>query len=233
MEATTQQPNPAPHTGLLREENAILRRLFGYGDNVTTDLVPDALSIKLGKTTLSDARFLCIDIDSIQEKEGVVQQLHIGVSLLDTRNLQRSIFGSPTAKPEAQMIESHNFVVGFSKFARTKSNKFLFGPFETMSLADLRARLGAMTLHRNIIFICHGGDRELKTLARIDLDLHPVCIIDTVKAAQHPLQLSYRYSLERLLDEFKIPFCNLHTAGNDGKLPTPGKNRVSRSMILC
>ncbi|KAK0753315.1 hypothetical protein B0T18DRAFT_316816 [Schizothecium vesticola] len=216
MEATTQQRNPAPHTGLLREENTILRRLFGYRDNVTTDLMPDVLGVKLGKTTLSDARFLYIDIDSIQEKEGVVQQLHIGVSLLDTRNLQRSIFGSPTAKPEAQMIESHHFVVGSPKFARIKSNKFLFGPFETISLADLRARLGAMTLHRNIILIYHGGDRELKTLTQINLDLRPVCIIDTVKATQYTLQLSYRYSLERLLDEFEFPFCNLYTAGNDG-----------------
>lgn len=219
MEATTQQqPNPALHTGLLREENTILRRLFGYRDNVTTEyLVPDVLGVKLGKTTLSDARFLCVYIDSIQEKEGVILQLHIGVSLLDTRSLQRSISGSPRGKPKPPMIESHHFVVGSPKFARGKSNKFLFGPFETMSsLAELRARLGAMTLHRNIILVCHGGDRELKTLARIDLDLGPVCIIDTAKAAQHPLRLSYRYSLERLLDELGIPFCNLHTAGNDG-----------------
>ena len=72
-----------------------------------------------------------------------------------------------------------------------------------------------MTSHRNIILVCHGTDRELKVLRQIDLDLHPLCIIDTVKAAQYPLQLSYRYSLERLLEELKIPFCNLHTAGND------------------
>lgn len=67
MEATAQQqPTPAPHTGLLREENTILRHLFGYRDNVSTDyLVPDVLGVKLGKTTLSDARFLCVDIDSI------------------------------------------------------------------------------------------------------------------------------------------------------------------------
>ncbi|KAK1835078.1 QDE-2-interacting protein [Podospora conica] len=215
MEATAQQPHPALHTGLLREENIILRRLFGYRDNGTTVSVPDVLGIKLDKTTLSDARFLCVDIDSIQEKDGVIQQLHIGVSLIDTSNLQNYILGLPTAKPD-QMIESHHFVVGSPKFARSKSNKFLFGPFETIpSLADLRARLGAMTLHRNIILVCHGGDRELKTLARIDIDLRPVCIVDTVKAAQHPLRLWYRWSLERLLDEFEIPFCNLHTAGND------------------
>jgi len=216
MEAATQLPNPAPHTGLLRDENTILRRLFGYSDNDATHLVPDFLGIKLlQKTTLSDVRFLSIDIDSLQEKDRVIQQLHIGVSLLDTKNLQSSILGSPTAKPEAQMIDSHHFVVGSPKFSRKKSNKFLFGQFKAMSLADLRARLAAMTLHRNIILICHGGDRELKVLRQIDLDLHPICIIDTVKAAQHPLQLSYRYSLEKLLEEFEISFCHLHTAGND------------------
>lgn len=219
MEATAQQqPTPAPHTGLLREENTILRHIFGYRDNFSTDyLMPDVLGVKLGKTTLSDARFLCVDIDSIQEKEGVIQQLHIGVSLLDTRSLQRSISRSPRGKPKAPMIESHHFVVGSPKFAQGKSNKFLFGPLETMSsVPDLRARLGPTPLHRNIILVCHGGDRELKTLARVGLDLGPVCVIDTVKAAQYPLRLSYRYSPERSLDELGIPFCNLHTAGNDG-----------------
>ena len=72
-----------------------------------------------------------------------------------------------------------------------------------------------MALHQNIILVCHGRDRDLRILGQIDIDLHPLCIIDTVKAAQYPLQLSYRYSLEKLLDEFNIPFCNLHTAGND------------------
>ncbi|KAK3371754.1 hypothetical protein B0T24DRAFT_630278 [Lasiosphaeria ovina] len=38
-----------------------------------------------------------------------------------------------------------------------------------------------------------------------------------VKAAQHPLQLSYRCSLESLLERLDISFRNLHAAGNDAK----------------
>ncbi|KAK0731688.1 hypothetical protein B0H67DRAFT_83312 [Lasiosphaeris hirsuta] len=85
------------------------------------------------------------------------------------------------------MIESHHFVVGGPKFSRRKSNKF-FRPFEeAMSLADLRARLEAITSHRNIILVGHGMLRELKLLEQLDIDLHPRYIIDTVKAAQYPL----------------------------------------------
>ncbi|KAF5602202.1 QDE-2-interacting protein [Fusarium subglutinans] len=49
-------------------------------------------------------------------------------------------------------------------------------------------------------------------------DLEPVFIIDTVKAAQFPLQLWYRYSLKQLLEEFEIPYSQLHVAENDAHL---------------
>ncbi|KAK3363093.1 hypothetical protein B0T25DRAFT_30152 [Lasiosphaeria hispida] len=217
QEASTQELDVAPNKGLLRDETIALRRLFGYCDNDTSPSpsIPDFLGIKLRKTGLRDVRFLSVDIDALQYKEQVIHQAHIGVSLLDTRILQTSIIGSSNARPETQMIESHHFVVGSPKFSRRKSNRFLFGPFEAMSLADLGARLEAMTLHHNIILVGHGMDRELNILEQLDIDLHPRYIIDTVKAAQYPLQLFYRYSLERLLTEFNIPFCHLHTAGND------------------
>lgn len=189
MEATAQQqPTPAPHTGLLREENTILRHIFGYRDNFSTDyLMPDVLGVKLGKTTLSDARFLCVDIDSIQEKEGVIQQLHIGVSLLDTRSLQRSISRSPRGKPKAPMIESHHFVVGSPKFAQGKSNKFLFGPLETMSsVPDLRARLGPTPLHRNIILVCHGGTGSLRPSRLLALIL--VRFVSSIQLKPHSIR---------------------------------------------
>lgn len=189
MEATAQrQPTPAPHTGLLREENTILRHLFGYRDNVSTDyLVPDVLCVKLGKTTLSDARFLCVDIDSIQEKEGVIQQLHIGVSLLDTRSLQRPISRSPRGKPKAPMIESHHFVVGSPKFAQGKSNKFLFGPLETMSsVADLRARLGATTLHRISFSFAMVGTGSLRPSRMLALIL--VRFVSSIQLKPHSIR---------------------------------------------
>ncbi|KAL2023094.1 hypothetical protein VTK56DRAFT_3700 [Thermocarpiscus australiensis] len=113
------------------------------------------------------------------------------------------------------MIESHHFVVGSPKFSRRKSNKFLFGKFEALSLSDLRTKLEGMTLHRDIIVVGHGVWRELAVLRRVNIDLRPRYIIDTTKAAQHPLQLSYRYSLENLLAELDIPFRDLHVSGND------------------
>ncbi|KAK0706844.1 hypothetical protein B0T26DRAFT_596607, partial [Lasiosphaeria miniovina] len=55
--------------------------------------------------------------------------------------------------------------------------------------------------------------------------LHPRYIIDTAKAAQHPLQLSYRCSLESLLERLDISFRNLQAAVND-------VNFVLRALLM-
>ena len=144
----------------------------------------------------------------------VIQQAHIGVSILDARSL-RDVISDKKDVAETNIIESHHFVVRNSNFARPKSNRFLFGKFETVSLPEIRRRLDVVTGGRNVVLVCHGGDREQHVLSRMDINVHPLPTIDTVKAAQHPLQLPYRYSLEKLLEVFGIPFTKLHSAGND------------------
>ncbi len=201
-----------PHKGLLREDILTLRRLFGYCDDTET---PNSPATYLGtkgqrKAKIQDVRFLCIDIDALQEDNQAIRQFHIGISILDTRSVHTLVAGSPGTKQTTPVIESHHFVVGKPKFSRKKSNKFLFGPFETISLSDLKRELETMTAHRDVVLVFHGGDRERWILGRLDIDIHALYTIDTLNAAQHPLQLSYRYSLEKLLDELGIPFANLH-----------------------
>ncbi|KAK3306622.1 uncharacterized protein B0T15DRAFT_147393 [Chaetomium strumarium] len=219
MEAITQSSNAdPPHMGLLRDETLALRGLFGYSNHVPAqpcNPVLDFPGTKLHKTEVWDVRFLGLDVDALQEIEQGIQQFHIGVSIFDTRLLWKSALGLPHPGQENKMTESHYFVVGSPKFSRRKSNKFLFGKFEALSLSDLRARLEGMTLHRDLILVAHGIQRELTVLQRVNIDLRPRYVLDTVKAAQHPLQLSYRCSLEQLLAEFDISFHSLHVAGND------------------
>ncbi len=159
-------------------------------------------------------RFLCIDIDALQEDNQATYQFHIGMSILDTRSVHTLVAGSPGTKQVTQAIESHHFIVGSPNFSR-KSNKFLFGSFETTLLAYLKRELDTMTAHRDVVLVFHGDDREHWVLGRLDIDIHALHFVDTLKAAQHPFQLSYKYSLEKLLDELGIPFTNLHSAGND------------------
>lgn len=54
-------------------------------------------------------------------------------------------------------------------------------------------------------------------LRNLDIDLRLLYIIDTNKAAQYPLQLYYRYSPEKLLDDLESPYASLHAAGNDAR----------------
>ncbi|KAK5992160.1 hypothetical protein PT974_05560 [Cladobotryum mycophilum] len=210
-------PSDKPsHTGLLRDETVALRWLFGYHDSTPKFPGPCLSGTRLQKTEMMDVIFFSIDIDSLHEDEQTIQQVHIGISTLDTRSLQAFVMNHPDgAKPVMQMIESHHFVIGNSKFKRKKSKQFLFGPFETLTLSGFKAHLDTLTSHRDIVLVFHGGDREQWVLKRLNINIQPLCIIDTVKAAQYPLQLSYRYSLEKLLHELGIPFINLHIAGND------------------
>jgi hypothetical protein len=120
---------------------------------------------------MRDVRLLSIDIDALQKEGQVIRQFHIGVSLLDTCRVEASILGSRHAALDSQMIESHHFVVGSPKYSRRKSNKFLFGQFEVLSLADLPARIGGMASGRDIILVCHGGAQDLAVLDQINLDL--------------------------------------------------------------
>lgn len=162
---------------------------------------------------MRDALVFGVDIDPLQEHEQVIQQCHIGMSILDTRQLQSSL--TTGSSSILQIIQSYHYVIGSPKFAKGKSNKFFFGQVENISMPDLKLRLEALISHRSVVLACHGDAGDLNVLGRLGIDLHPLCTIDTVKAAQYPRQLSYRYSLERLLSALGVPFANLHISGID------------------
>lgn len=125
---------------------------------------------------MRNVRFLSIDIDSLQEQNNVIQQVHIGLSILNSQSLSTSkSISQPT-----QVIESHQYVVGSPKFARSKSNRFLFGKLEAMSLPDLKDKIRLITSNLDIILVFHGGSRELWALDNLNINLSPLYTIDTV-----------------------------------------------------
>lgn len=215
MDSTAALLHRPPHTGLLRDEILFLRMLMGYNENASCSSNCVYSAGQLPNTKMKDVVFLGLDVDAIQMHEDVIQQVHIGISILDSRSLHDLATDTSTAKQGSDVIESHHFVIGSPKFGRRKSKRFLFKPFETISLSELKTKIQTLLLHRDAVLVAHGSDRELWVLESLDMDLHPLCTIDTVKAAQHPLQLFYRYSLEKLLDTLSIPFKDLHIAGND------------------
>jgi hypothetical protein len=165
-----------------------------------------------------DMLLMAIDIEPVQGHETTVpdQPYRIGVSFLDTRYLQASC-DAPAAESELEaMITSSQFTGGASsKYSRKAANRFLFGQSEPVSLSQLKPRLRQMVSCRDVVLVLHGAREDLKVLNSLGVDLHPIFVMDIVKAAQYVIGLSYRYSLEKMLTTLDIAFIHLHTAGND------------------
>ncbi|KZL82232.1 qde-2-interacting protein [Colletotrichum incanum] len=210
---------PPPQMGLLRDETLVLRQLLGYSDaHSTPSFRPKGLGDKLQQSSLRDILFVGLDIDTFQGHEQLItdQRLHIGISILDTRILEDMLL-NPTTANYQEAITSHQFTVGGSTYCQRASKKFLFGSSQPITITELKPRIDAVLSQRDYVLVLHGTDSDLKILRHLEIDLptQSLYVIDTNKAAQSPLQLYYRYNLEKLLETLRIPDANLHTSGND------------------
>ncbi|KPM40269.1 hypothetical protein AK830_g6287 [Neonectria ditissima] len=152
------------------------------------------------------ATLLSVNIGAVEERDQVIQQFHIGISILETEWLESALDPFPDPKSAASMIQSSYYVVGSPDYRISTAEMSIFGKIQPITLADLKEKLEAITAPGNGILVLHDSKRGLSLLERLDIYLNPLFTIDTVKAAQHPLRLSYRYSLAKMLEELEIPF---------------------------
>ncbi|KAG5984997.1 hypothetical protein E4U55_002104 [Claviceps digitariae] len=206
---------PGEHTGILREENIALRQIFGY--RLATSGSPysvPAIGQYLPGTLIKDILIISIDVDTGGGYEVIKpgQNFHIGISIFDTRCLINPLDDYRNAITSYQFINNPD-----AKPCKWAAYSFLFGNTESISLPDLPAKFSLLTQGRDYILVAHGAREDVKFMNNLDPGIagRACYILDTVKAAQYPLQLYYRYSLEKLLQEFIIPYANLHAAGND------------------
>lgn len=210
------------HTGILREETVALRKLLGYGRPTEASVrlgVPE-LGTSLPGSSMWDVLLVGLDIDTFQGYEELIpdQQLHIGVSILDTRRLDDMLVSSVREGELAAAIDSYQFTVGTSAYCRRAGTRFLFGQSRSVArMSELKPELERLVEGRDAVLVFHGANSDLKMLRNLDIDLRPFYVIDTNKAAQYPLQLYYRYGLEKLLDALDISYIALHAAGNDAR----------------
>ncbi|EPE04659.1 qde-2-interacting protein [Ophiostoma piceae UAMH 11346] len=206
----------------LRDETLVLRKLLGY--SAASSLIPtigtdydDSDDLLLAGSLMWDVLFVGIDVDTTEGYEELIpdQQFHIGFSLLDTRDLHSLVSATPEAKLD--IIRSHQFTIGTSKYCKKAALRFLFGESEQLNSPEqVAVRFASLVpADRNVVYVAHGAKADLRVLVNCGITRRPIYTIDTVKAAQTPLQLTYRYSLEALLDRFGIPYKYLHAAGND------------------
>ncbi|KAK4065473.1 hypothetical protein Trihar35433_7593 [Trichoderma harzianum] len=206
---------PGQHTGILREENIALRQILGYrlGTLTSSPYRLPSIGQCLPGTCIKDLLLVGVDVDTGGGYEAISegQSFHIGISIFDTRSL--------TKQPQdlGDAVKSYQFINNNSKPCRWAAKSFLFGESKLIELADLAASFLLLTQGCDYVLVAHGIDADIKFFNNLNPEIaNGACyILDTVKAAQYPLQLYYRYSLESLLDEFNIRYAKLHAAGND------------------
>lgn len=205
----------------LRDEILAIRQLFGYPDTCQLSSAhgTSSLGATLPNSSMKDVLLIGIDVDTYQGYEHLPSdpQLHIGVSVLDTRVLHHLIQEGLDSARQADALESYQFVVGDSKYCKTASRKFMFGKSQSVPLGEVKAQVESLVCRRgrDTILVFHGDHSDRKALSNLNIQLQPLYVIDNVKAAQYPLGLPYRLGLEAMLDTFGIPYADLHAAGND------------------
>ncbi|PNP84044.1 hypothetical protein FNYG_02732 [Fusarium nygamai] len=221
MATTAAEP---AHKGILRDETIMLRWIFGYShnakllDGASWPDIPQTSVPRGLNSAIKDLGFLSIDVDHFIVENGVIQRVEIGLSFLKAQALQH-LHGKSTQGGDlaSGVIKSHHLVFGHKKAFSWKNYHFFFGKAKPIKLSHIRPAIERLTT-KPYVLVVHGAKQELSLLSMLNIKLEPVFIIDTVKAAQFPLQLWYRYSLKQPLEEFEIPYSHLHVAGNDAHL---------------
>jgi hypothetical protein len=212
----------------LREGTIVLRWLFGYYDvrHLPDDAIPPRWPQTLStwkpqkpKTNFRAVTLVSIDIDELKEQNGVPVQFHIGISVLPIQDLHDQChLSSLHAQSTPYSIRSYHWAVEDTDYYLKHDNLFYFGRHRCIPLSHLEERLkGLLGKSSPLILIVHGGHREVTVLKKLNINLNPIFIIDTTKAARYPLQAFYDYTLKKLLQDFGIPLTSeqLHVAGND------------------
>ncbi|KAM0293964.1 hypothetical protein ACHAO9_001653 [Fusarium lateritium] len=225
MDSAKTTPVEPAHKGILRDETVMLRWIFGYCRNVQVikglswPAIPQTYVPRGFNSDVKDLGFLSIDVDHFRVENGVIQQVEVGVSYLKAQALQQ-LHGKSTQGDDlaSRVIKSNHWVFGSKHGSKHgfswKRYHFLFGKAAPTEIADLGTWLKKFT-GKPFVLVVHEGKQELSLLSLLNIKLEPVFIIDTVKAAQFPLQLWYRNSLKELMEKLEIPYSNLHIAGND------------------
>ncbi|KAK0107955.1 hypothetical protein ONS96_003739 [Cadophora gregata f. sp. sojae] len=235
--AASSSPVRKAHKGLVRDDLLALRQIFDlnpvekFSDRLhSNDLV---LASSLPDSNIKDLLIVSLDVENPPSSGTELQRnsnYQIGLCILDTRELElghgRHI--DTQRRSPYELLQTFQLVIGSAKYDKKASQSYCFGESQHLILPELNAKLQELIPpDRDTVLVLHGGVWDLKFLQAANLDLHPVYIIDTQKAAQHPLDLDHRCTMEEMLALLGCPFGDrvLHTAGNDA-------NFTLRALLL-
>jgi hypothetical protein len=208
---------------VIREETPILRDLLGLGSQPSIFGAVRQPALLFGSGGIKDVLFLSINIKGSICGPTLPGQFQIGLSILDTTQLRDLKFEHTQSRrhgndyhPE-DILQTYNLYQSTPLYRHKIRQKTLFGTFEDILVEELDAEIQALISGRHVILVVHGGLNDLRFLERLKIKIKPIFTIDTQKAAQNPLRLEKRPSLEALLTILDIPFHpnSLDVGGND------------------
>ncbi|KAB5570225.1 hypothetical protein GE09DRAFT_1271130 [Coniochaeta sp. 2T2.1] len=180
--------------------------------------------------------FVAIDMEAYEFSPGLITEIGVAVfDTLDTINQPPGDKGTDWFN----LIRGYHFRIKENSWATNKvhvdghAEKFEFGTTEFVSkhrikklvtkIIDNPLSLGeedkTKAFNRPVVLVFHDQDADLKYLESLDYDIegakNVLEIVDTRDSHQHGVKAMNPASLERVLDELKIPSRFLHNAGND------------------
>ncbi|CZR56938.1 uncharacterized protein PAC_06827 [Phialocephala subalpina] len=197
----------------------VITRGFTYQDRF------NILGCNLPDSDIKDLLIVGLDVENPHvaqiAKNG---QFQVGLSILDTRHLQSSMRKRTGSQG---LLQTHQFCIGSPKYFKNASRTFCFGQSKHIKLEDLNTTIQNLISNRDFILVVHGGLGDAVFLEAAKVELNPLYILDTQKAAQHPLDLDHRCTIEEMLNLLECSFGHrvLHVAGNDA-------NFTLRALLL-
>ncbi|SPJ73051.1 uncharacterized protein FTOL_02780 [Fusarium torulosum] len=198
-----------------------LRMIMGHGVSAPTrNMWRDDLRFRLRKSNMRDVRFICIDTDKVERLPEVLEgewkrrvtSFHLGVAILDTRDIRDVVVGSVKVPDPSKMIQTYQFAVQCDP---PKYDDFLFGKTEAISLSDLRAKFVEWQVGRDVIGIAYSARNDIIVLRDFNIFMDHIFWIDLCQATYMTVREPTAPSLGILLRLLQIPNSSLHSPGND------------------
>ncbi|KAG8676695.1 hypothetical protein FPOAC2_02799 [Fusarium poae] len=198
-----------------------LRLIMGYSTETSfkEDWLED-LPHRLRKTSMRDVRLICIDTDRVRrlpytlkdEIKRRVTSFHLGVSILDTRDIRDVVLRSINLPNPADLIKTYEFAV---QTEVSEPDNFMFGKTQAISLDGIKKKFVEWQHDRTVIGVAYSARNDYVILRDFGVFLDHIYWLDLCQATYLIVQQPQALSLRILLEILGIRYSKLHSAGND------------------
>ncbi|ESU08032.1 hypothetical protein FGSG_02579 [Fusarium graminearum PH-1] len=179
---------------------------MGYGANTDfRDEWLDDLPYRLKKTSMRDVRFICIDTDMVRrlpytlrdETKRRVTSFHLGVAILDTRDIRDVITRSINLPNPSDLIKTYEFAV---QTEVPQTDNFIFGETQAISLSGLKKKFLEWQHGRTVIGVAYSARNDYIILRDFGVFFNHIYWLDLCQATYLITQQSKAINLREVLE---------------------------------